>query len=331
MVQVNLTTGSYFECLDGISIFESAAKAQISLPYSCKTGRCSSCKCRVLSGRTLPLVDEIGLTTKEIEDGWILSCARTAASDLFIDVEEISGFVIPMVKTLPARISSLNKLAPDVLRVILRVPHNSMLDYLPGQYVNVIGAGGVRRSYSLANSPSADGRLELHIRAVVEGVMSDYWFNGAKTDDLVRINGPMGSFFLRETAGLDLVFLATGTGIAPIKALIEAMPQLATSKLPRSVTVVWGGRTQDDMYLDVAAMPGNQVFIPVLSRASPCWSGRRGYVQQALLDAQPDLSKAAVYACGSDAMIHSARLTMFEAGLPSNRFYSDAFVSSAAN
>jgi CDP-4-dehydro-6-deoxyglucose reductase len=252
-------------------------------------------------------------------------------SDLLIEVEDISAFVIPTVKTLPARISSLKKLAPDVLRVLLRVPPNNIVNYLPGQYVNVIGVGGVRRSYSIANAPSADGQLELHIRAVAGGVMSDYWFNGAKTDDLVRINGPLGSFFLRETAGLDLVFLATGTGIAPIKAMIEAMPQLAASKPPRSVTVVWGGRVQDDMYLDVAAMPGNHVFIPVLSRASPNWSGGRGYVQQALLEVLPDLSKAAVYACGSDAMIHSARLAMFEAGLPANRFYSDAFVSSAAN
>ena len=331
MAQVNLITGSNFDCLDGISILESAAKAQIALPYSCKTGRCSSCKCKVLSGRSRTLVDEIGLTNEEKEDGWILSCARTAASDLLIEVEDISGFVIPTVKTLPARISSLKKLAPDVLRVILRVPPNSILNYLPGQYVNVIGAGGVRRSYSIANSPSADGQLELHIRAVVGGVMSDYWFSQAKTDDLVRINGPLGSFFLRETADLDLVFLATGTGIAPIKAMIEAMPRLATSKLPRSVTVVWGGRVPDDIYLDVAAMLGSHAFIPVLSRASPCWSGGRGYVQKALLEVQPDLSKAAVYACGSDAMIHSARLSMFEAGLPSSRFYSDAFVSSAAN
>jgi CDP-4-dehydro-6-deoxyglucose reductase len=331
MVQVNLITGPHFDSIDGVSILECAAKAQIALPYSCKTGRCSSCKCKVLSGRSRTLFDELGLTNEEKEDGWILSCARTAASDLLIEVEDISGFVIPTVKTLPARINSLQKLAPDVLRVILRVPPNSILNYLPGQYVNVIGAGGVRRSYSVANAPSADGQLELHIRAVAGGVMSDYWFSEAKADDLVRINGPLGSFFLRETAGLDLVFLATGTGIAPIKAMIEAMPQLAASKLPRSVTVVWGGRVPDDMYLDVAAMPGNHIFIPVLSRASTCWSGERGYVQQALLEVQRDLSKAAVYACGSDAMIHSARRSMFEAGLPSNRFYSDAFVSSAAD
>jgi CDP-4-dehydro-6-deoxyglucose reductase len=331
MAQVNLTSGSHFDCSDGISILESAAKAQITLPYSCKTGRCSSCKCKVLSGQSRPLVDELGLTSEEKEDGWILSCARTATSDLLIEVEDISGFVIPTIKTLPARINSLQKLAPDVLRVILRVPPNSILNYLPGQYVNVIGAGGIRRSYSIANAPSADGQLELHIRAVAGGAMSDYWFNEAKADDLVRINGPLGSFFLRETAGLDLVFLATGTGIAPVKAMIETLPQLTANKLPRSVTVVWGGRVQNDMYLDVASMSGNHVFIPVLSRASSSWSGARGYVQQALLEVQPDLSKAAVYACGSDAMIHSARLELFGAGLPSNRFYSDAFVSSAAS
>lgn len=331
MAQIKLITGVHFDCSDGISILDAATKSQIALPYSCKTGRCSSCKCKVLNGQSRTLFDELGLTAEEKEGGWILSCARTAASDLLIDVEDLSGLVIPIAKTLPARISSLKKLAPDVLRVTLRVPPTSFFNYLPGQYVNVIGGGGVRRSYSLANAPSVDGQLELHIRAVDGGVMSDYWFGGAKVDDLVRLNGPLGSFFLREMAGLDLVFLATGTGIAPVKAMIEAMPQVAKSQLPRSVTVVWGGRAPNDIYLDVAAMPGNHVFIPVLSRPSPGWSGGRGYVQQALLEVRPDLSKAAVYACGSDAMIHSAKPAMFEAGLPSNRFYSDAFVSSAAN
>ena len=132
------------------------------------------------------------MTTEEKEDGWILSCARTAASDLLIEVEDISGFVIPTAKTLPARISSLKKLAPDVLHVNLRVPPNNILNYLPGQYVNVIGAGGVRRSYSIANAPSADGQLELHIRAVAGGVMSDYWFSQAKIDDLERLSIILG-------------------------------------------------------------------------------------------------------------------------------------------
>lgn len=329
MLIVRLRSGAEFESPRNTPILAAAAKSNISLPYSCKTGRCSTCKCKVIAGETEALQEEVGLTAAEKADDWILTCVRTAVTDLSLDVEDLGGVVSPEAKTLPCRINSIENLAPDVVRVALRLPPTTEFSFIPGQYIDVIGPGGVRRSYSLANASFADKQLELHIRAVDGGAMSQYWFGQAKANDLLRLNGPLGTFFLRDVAGLDLVFLATGTGIAPVKAMLESMRDFAAEQQPRSVRVLWGGRTPRDLYFDVTGMSGRFKFVPVLSRADVQWLGARGHVQQALLAELQDLSEAAVYACGSDAMIRDAQTTLTAAGLPSNRFYSDAFVCSA--
>ncbi|MEO0003149.1 MAG: hypothetical protein RLZZ22_841 [Pseudomonadota bacterium] len=160
--------------------------------------------------------------------------------------------------------------------------------------------------------------------------MSEYWFQQAKVNDLLRLNGPLGTFFLRQVAGLDLVFLATGTGIAPVKSMLESMSALSANQQPRSVTVYSGGRKPQDLYCDVSAFSGSARYIPVLSQADETWSGARGHVQQQLLKDMPNLSQAVVYACGSDAMIHGAKTLFDSAGLPTHRFHSDAFVCSAS-
>lgn len=330
MALITLSSGKDFQSLDELSILESATQAQINLPYSCKTGRCSTCKCKVINGETKALVAEIGLTESEKAEGWILSCARSALTDLSLDLEDLGGAALPKAKTLPCRINSIDKLAPDVVRVMLRLPPTADFSFIPGQYVDVIGLGGIRRSYSLANASFIDKQLELHIRAVDGGAMSRYWFDQAKVNDLLRLYGPLGTFFLRDVTSRDLVFLATGTGIAPVKAMLESMHNIASNHAPRSVTVLWGGRTSQDLYLDVQSISGDFSFIPVLSRADESWSGVRGYVQQALLSILPDLGQASVYACGSDAMIRNARVSLTATGLPINHFYSDSFVCSAS-
>jgi len=236
-----------------------------------------------------------------------------------------------VAKTQACRISSLEKLAPDVLKVVLRLPPNVALDFIPGQYIDVIGPGGIRRSYSLANAPKADNTLEFHIRAVENGAMSQYWFNQSAVNDLLRLHGPQGTFFLRNIAKRDLIFLATGTGLAPVKAMLEALPDLALDQQPASITVMWGARHEHDLYFDVASLPGIQNYIPVLSQAKATWQGERGYVQDALLRLMPDLRNGVVYACGSEAMIHAAKSKLTAAGLPSQYFYSDAFVCSSAH
>lgn len=328
MPNVRTTTDAVFESSPGISLLDAAAHAGILLPYSCKTGRCSTCKCRVISGRTSTLLPETGLSDEEKADSWILACARAAESDLLIEAQELGNVTLPPARTLPCKINAIQRMAPDVVRILLRLPPASDFAFLPGQYIDIIGNAGVRRSYSLANASAAGGTLELHIRAIKAGAMTDYWFRQAKNNDLLRLHGPLGTFFLESCAGMDLIFLATGTGIAPIKAILESLPR-EPEQQPGSVTVLWGGRTPTDLYLDIAAMPGTHRYIPVLSRADGTWSGTRGHVQDVLLALLPDLDNTAVYACGSDAMIHGARETLLRAGLPEQRFHSDAFVCSA--
>lgn len=331
MFLVTLSSGKNFKATQGASILDAAAQAQVSLPYSCKTGRCSTCKCKVIQGETTALETETGLTDAEKAEGWILSCVRTVNTDALLEVEDLGEVKLPPAKTLPCRISQMDQLAPDVIRILLRLPPTADFSFIPGQYVDVIGPGGVRRSYSLANASFADKTLELHIRSVEGGVMSGYWFNQAKTNDLLRLNGPLGTFFLRNTANLDLIFLATGTGIAPVKAMLESLAGLSSKQQPKSITVLWGGRTSEDLYFDLQGISVDHHFVPVLSRAGADWTGAKGYVQHALLAVMPDLNNATVYACGSDAMIHSAKAFLTQDGLPSQNFYSDAFVCSAAD
>lgn len=328
MPHIRLSNGKKFMAAPEVSILDAAAQAHVSLPYSCKTGRCSSCKCKVVSGETLALTAEMGLTQEELEQGWILSCVRSAQTDLELEIDDLSSVELPSPKTIPCRISRIERLATDVVRVILRLPPAAAFTFLPGQYIDVIGPNGVRRSYSLANAPAADKMLELHIRAVEGGLMSDYWFNQAKENDLLRLIGPLGTFFLRETTGQDLVFLATGTGIAPVKAMLEGLCRLPTEQQPASVGILWGGRTPADLYIDLPSLPSYYQFLPVLSRTDGDWAGAKGYVHEVLLQRTADLSRTSVYACGSDAMIHSARKVLLAAGLPTRQFYADAFVSS---
>ena len=326
-----LADGPEFEAGEGTTLLDAALAAGIVLPYSCRTGRCSTCKAKVRSGTTRALIAESGLAPGEAEEGWILTCARAAVSDVVLEAEDLAGVTLHAPRTLPCRIAQLAHLAPDVIRVVLRVPPAADFAFIAGQYVDLIGPGGTRRSYSLANASFADKTLELHIRAVDGGAMSRYWFGQAKVNDLLRLHGPLGTFFLRDVARRDLIFLATGTGIAPVKAMLESMAQLPVGQRPASTMVLWGGRKPHDLYLDVAAIPGDHAYIPVLSRPEEDWSGARGYVQDVLSALNPPLGEATVYACGSDTMIHGAKDLLAKCGLGPGRFYSDAFVSSGVN
>lgn len=329
MPRVHLNADCEFNAEPGVTLLDAASAAGIQLPYSCKTGRCGTCKCQVHSGSTRATAPESGLTALERANGWILSCVRSAQTDLVIEAETLGNIRLPEPRTLPCKIASLDRVAPDVLCIGLRLPPTQAFEFLPGQYLELIGQGGLRRSFSLANAGANGGLLELHIRAIDGGVMSRYLFDAAKVGDLLRLRGPLGTFFLRDIASRDLYFLATGTGIAPVRAMLEALPALSIDEQPRTLTVLWGGRTPTDLYCDLAGLQGEHAFIPVLSRAGDDWAGARGHVQDVLLARQPDLSNAAVYACGSDAMIHAARAALVHAGLAEHRFHSDAFVCSS--
>jgi CDP-4-dehydro-6-deoxyglucose reductase len=331
MPVVELECGGSFSADEGVSLLDAASASEVFLPYSCKTGRCSTCKCRILEGETSSLGPELGLTDEERMQGWVLSCVTTAVSDLLIAPDDLITVPLPPVKTLPCRISSLERVASDVLRVLLRIPPRASFEYLPGQYLDLIGPEGLRRSYSLASAQLQDGMIELHIRRVPGGLFSDYWFDQAKPNDLLRLRGPLGTFFLRDLPGSNLYFLATGTGIAPIKAMLESLRELPDTERPASVSVLWGGRRQEDFYMDIAQLPGDHSFTPVLSRADERWLGEKGYIQDVLLNKRPCFHDASVYACGSGLMIASAQSALCAAGLVSGRFYSDAFVCTSTN
>jgi CDP-4-dehydro-6-deoxyglucose reductase len=328
MSVVSLANGRSFTAERGVSILDAASAAGLVLEHSCRTGRCGSCKAQVLSGSTLPLRDETSLTAEEIASRWILTCTREAECNVALDIEDLSALAGISPKTLPCRINAIRRVASDVVNVELRLPPNAGFAFLAGQYVDVTGPSGIKRSYSIASDARATAKLELHIRHVAGGAMSDYWFETAKVNDLLRFRGPLGTFFLRDLGELDLIFLATGTGYAPVHAMLKHLDALEPSARPASTQLLWGGRVSQDIYAEPADCTTEVQFIPVLSRAEPAWGGARGHVQDVLLAQRPNLTNAVVYACGSDAMIHSSRVALTAAGLNPKRFYSDAFVSS---
>jgi CDP-4-dehydro-6-deoxyglucose reductase len=322
-----LKNGKRFEAPVGMSVLDAAASAGLTLEHSCRTGRCGACKVRVLKGCVRPTqVPDLALTSRQREKGYMLSCVNSADSDtLVLDAEDLGRLADIRTQNQPARIHAINRPLEDVAIVLLRLPPGQALRYLPGQHIQLIGPGGVRRAYSLANAPRADGMLELQIRRVKTGVLSAYWFGSAKVGDLLRLQGPRGSFFFRDVAGRDLVLLATGTGVAPLKAMLEDLAIRPATEQPRLLTLYWGARRSEDFYYDRAAIrawhPALR-FVPVASR-----EGQGIHVQRSALLDVTDWSNVSVYACGSPAMIADARISLVEAGLDDAHFFSDAFVS----
>lgn len=329
MRKVTLATGTSYDAGVGVSILEAAEAAGLHLPHSCRSGRCSSCKCKIV-GETEVLLAETGLNEAEKAEGWVLACVRTALEDVAVDIHEIDGTRFSKPRMVPAKIDALEMLSVDVMRVRLRLPPGTRFDYVAGQNVEVVGKGGLRRSYSLARRADG-GLLELHIRRVEGGAMSAYWFGEAKVNDLLRIHGPLGTFCLRHGPKTTVVFLATGTGIAPVIAMLEELAAQPEAERPAKVAVYWGGRCTRDLYCDPASHFDAAVVVTTISRAEEAWGGARGYVQDHALAAIAELgdpSNVQVYACGSYAMIRSARVAMEAAGVPESGFYSDAFVAS---
>ena len=331
MTVVRTADGRQFEAPENENLLDAAAAAGITLPYSCKTGRCTTCKARVEQGATRPLHAELGLTPDESSDGWILTCVRAAESDLVLAVgEDLGVYDLAPPRIVPARINSVEMLNVDTARVTLRFPPAVTFAFRPGQHVEVIGPAGVRRAYSIANAPRGDNTVDLMIRQVEGGELSSYWFGAVAGNDLLRIHGPLGTFFLRGIDDQHLTFLVTGTGIAPVISILESLASSLNGLSPGSVTVYWGNQVADDIVWETPShWPASWRFVPVLSRAGSDWRGARGHVQDVFLAETHDLTSHVVYACGSESMIHDARNVLVRHGLDLARFRADAFVSSS--
>lgn len=328
-------SGRQFSCDEGETILNAAIRAGVGLPYGCKNGACSSCKGKLLDGDiSHGAHQEKALPVKEEQLGFALFCCATPHSDVTIEAREVAGVGEFPVRKMPTRVVKLDKVADDVIVLSLQLPANERLQYLAGQYVEFMLRDGKRRSYSMANAPYKDEYLTLHIRHMPGGLFTDQVFTTMKERDILRLEGPLGTFFLREDSDKPMVLLASGTGFAPIKALVE---QCAHTGSQRPITLYWGGRRPQDLYMmalcvEWAATLPNFTFVPVISNAQPedQWQGRNGFVHQAVIDDLPDLSAFQVYACGAPVVVESAQRDFVAlCKLPAEEFYADSFTSEA--
>jgi CDP-4-dehydro-6-deoxyglucose reductase len=279
------------------------------------------------SGLSEPTTVELALSEKERDLGYILSCVRAPKSDMVIQAEDLSEYKITAPKTWPAKINKIEKLTDDVLKVELRFPPTQPLNFLAGQYVNVI-KGNIKRSYSIGNSSNEKSCIELFIKKYPGGLLSQYWFNEAKINDLLRIEGPKGTFFLRNNANCNnLIFLATGTGIAPVKSILESLAMLPEDIENKNIYLFWGVKYFKDLFWTPQNIGLNIKYFPVLSQEETPFTAV-GHIQEVLLSKNIDLKESIVYACGSNDMIFEAKNKLIENGLPDFNFYSDAFVTS---
>jgi len=330
--------GRAFEVERDETILSAAIRQGVGLPYGCRDGACGSCKSRLIEGRVIHGAHQPKtLTPAEEEAGFVLTCCATPQTDCQLEARTVPGAgEFPILK-LPTRVMSMSRPAADVAVLRLQLPATQNFQFHAGQYVEFILRDGARRSYSMANAPHMLGTpaaIELHIRHMPGGKFTDHVFGTMKEKDILRMEGPFGSFFLREDADKPIVLLASGTGFAPIKAIVERMQELGST---RPATLYWGCRSKADLYLHdwalaaAAAMPKLR-YVPVLSEPKPedGWTGRTGLVHQAVMTDQPDLSGHQVYACGAPVMVDSAqRDFVARCGLPEEEFYADSFTSEA--
>jgi CDP-4-dehydro-6-deoxyglucose reductase, E3 len=328
-------SGRSFSVDAGEMILAAAIRQGIGLPYGCKDGACGSCKCRKLEGSvTHGEHQSKALNAEEEAAGYVLTCSATPQSDVVLESRQVTDESAFPIRKMPSRVTSLEKKSHDVMVVKLQLPANDTMRYHAGQYVEFILRDGDRRSYSMANAPHNGPGVELHIRHMPGGKFTDHVFGAMKEKEILRVEGPYGSFFLREDSDKPMVLLASGTGFAPIKAVIEHMQH---KSITRAATLYWGGRRPGDLYLDewvqaqLAVMP-NLKYVPVISNALPedNWTGRTGFVHKAVLEDFPDLSGHQVYACGAPIVVDSARTEYSAvAKLPPEEFFADSFTTEA--
>ena len=324
-----------FSTTEGECILAAGIRQGIGLPYGCKDGACGSCKVQKVSGTVVHGPHQSkALSEEEEANGFILTCCGLPQTDVVLQSKQVTELGAMPVKKMPARVASLQKLSPDVMQITLQVPANDPPQYHAGQYVEFLLRDGARRSYSMANAVHTGPQLELHVRHMPGGKFTDHVFGAMKEKEILRIEGPYGSFYLREESSLPMVLLASGTGFAPIKAIIEHM-QL--KNITRPAVLYWGGRRPHDLYLHdwvqarCAEMP-NLRYVPVVSDAlaEDNWTGRTGFVHQAVLHDLPDLSGYQVYACGAPVVVESAQRDFVGLSkLSPDEFYADSFTSEA--
>ncbi len=324
--KIRLTpSGTEFLCQQGQTVLEAALSNSINLEYGCSNGRCGQCKAKLLDGL---VANSSNTPDVEIPDDFILTCCSIPQTDLLLKARYLPELNDIKCKTIPAKVDSLAFKSANILVMTLRIPPSATFEFIPGQHIDLLWDGS-KRSYSIANSSVRESKIDLHIKKVDAGLFSNFMFNKVKPNDVFRLFGPLGTFFLR--VGTEpLFFLCTGTGFAPVKAMVESLIEVRSL---RKIHIFWGGRILADIYSDLpfkwAEEFSNIQFTPVLSRETNLPDNiKLGYVQSALIEQYNELHEAEVYACGSAQMIDDAQKLLVESGLKTDHFYADAFVSS---
>jgi CDP-4-dehydro-6-deoxyglucose reductase, E3 len=320
-------SGKRFEATAEESVLDAARRAGLALPYSCLSGVCGSCKATLISGRChYPRNPPSALNAAEVAQHQVLLCQAVPLTDLVVGAREVASVADIPRRVMPLKLVDKTPLAPDVMRLILVPPRGERFARLAGQYVDVLLAGGRRRAFSVANAPHTGAEIELHVRHVAGGDFTHRVFTALEVGAVLRVEGPLGTFVPREDSERPMLFVAGGTGFAPIKALIEHFLHLGTR---REMTLYWGARKPQDLYMqdlpDRWAASGNLRFVPVISDLETAGSVRGGLVHEAVLEDQADLSAFDAYMSGPPALIDAGRRSFVQAGLGEDRLYYDSF------
>lgn len=319
-------SGHQFTVDENEIVLDAAMRQNIGLPYGCRGGRCGACSATLVSGEMVyPGGPPAAL--EAAGPGKCLPCQGLAVTDLVLEIREADGPADIEVRQLPCRVQRIEHLAHDVIRLYLKLPDNQRMMFHAGQYLDFLLPDGRRRAFSIANAPHDDEFIELHIRHVDGGAFTDWAFTQMHERAILRIEGPHGSFTLDESSSRPLLFLAGGTGFAPIKAQIE---HAFASGIERPMTLYWGVRSRRDLYLPelpqhwVDAHPAFR-FVPVLSEPDDDWLGRDGFVHEAVLAEIADLPGYDIYMAGPPVMVVAARDALRAAGVPDGQMFYDSF------
>ena len=321
-------SGKQIEARAGETVLAAALRQGVILPYSCKNGTCASCKCRLREGEVhYPFNPPTALEPADLAEGNILACQAVAEDDISIDAREIEQVADIPVRLLPARVDSIDELTSDVRRLRLKLPRGQRLQFLAGQYMDILLPGGKRRAFSIASSPSQHEFIELHVKFVEGGGFTGHVFTDMKVGEILRMEGPLGTFFVRLGSPRPILMMGGGTGFAPLKAMVEDLIHAGDD---RPITLYWGVRGEKDLYakglIEEFEHEHNDFrFVPVLSEPETGWEGRTGWVHEALLEDYPNLSAFEVYMSGPPAMVHAARHAFLDAGAQEDHLHYDSF------